>query len=527
MDNIKSLYANHLHPRKRNPTRFASYVALSMSIIIFAVQNKTVYTFVKYVQTETIMRNIAPVEFYQPLKDPFTANGVTIFEVPEKWNRFQTPWFRPPTVLLKISKESNYRYLYSSARLMTSDGIGHSMGTVNYELNMALRMNLTYTHRVAIYSSLSRKDPQAVEKFFGWGDREIPRTLIQKEGCNPENGSWPKPRKVYVCRFCKTANKNGSMGINELITIPDELGPRCTILDPNCKENTTRFLAAHSRSHTVFQLPDSTCSPPASDSNYLQTKDFFYHKYWDKHGRLPWLGPLNDRKEFKTVDFNQQELNVAIHVRRGDFLEPKTRVIRQVTDDSTFANLFRDAMVIVQEVGGAFADMKVAVHIYSEGKLIREGVSSTHSVDMQDKQYYDANGIPRDAVWWKYQISNSLKSQDTTLPVGFENRFRVVLHISDDTLTSLHEMISADIFIGSVSGLSVNLVWSLARGVLLVPHYTSINNERGKKGIICCSVPFQNDNGMFAKEEFKQFWEYFSTANVKSARRQLSHKRNF
>lgn len=451
---------------------------------------------------------------------PRYVNGGVIFRVPGTWNRLLSPWLKKSEVKFLNPKQSRHRYLYGPSRLMTSDGIGHSMGAINLEFNLALSMNLTYTHRVGFYSSLSRRDRFAVENFFGWGVGEVRRKRVQEQGCSPKGGRWPDEKDLYACHVCDKPLHNGSMDIKTVVDIPDVfLDAGCQSPEAMCWKKLHEFIQNNSLSHSIFQLPEKTCSPPKTDANLLRTKDIFFNKYWKKHGRLPWMvtDGYTESHTQQRITLNPGELNVAIHSRRGDFLNPQLG--RTLTNDTTFAAVLQEVLRVIQNTGTVFAIMPIAVHVYSEGKLLKKNALSSHSVELQDKNYYDHEGLARSENWWKTLILSRLKTIKNHRPsvVRWEDKLRIKFHISEDTLSSLHNMIAADLFIGSHSGLSTHLVRSMSRGVSLLPHSSGIDTEIGKKGYICCSVPFNNDNGVFSLSTFEWYWRAYVSANVDSA----------
>lgn len=505
----------------------ASFGAIFL-IAVFAINHDFVRSSVRSLRDQ--IDPVKPPQFASPtaktvtedIVDNLGIKGGIVYRIPSTWNRLNTPWLKRPSVHLKTPEQSNHRYLYSPTRMMTSDGIGHSMGVVNYEYNIAYALNITYTHRVGLYSSLSSKDRYAVEKFFGWGRNQVPRALIQKEGCNPANGSWPRVEQIYKCHVCESPKKTGAMKIERIVQLPSEIGIGCRHPLRLCQDANRRFLSKNSRHHTIFQVSQKHCNPPETYSNFLVTKDLFYGNYWTSHARMPWSQNDVPPKSYRAIRLKPRELNVAIHVRRGDFLKPENKGKRQITKDTTFANILLNALSHITEVGGPFAQMPVTVHIYSEGNLRRKSVPSTHSIDAQDKVYYDSTGKPRDEKWWRALILEKAEENNAALFDRLESRFKVKLHISEDTLLSLHEMIAADLFIGSASGLSGNLVWALSRGVVLIPYSGSINNEMGKKGTLCCSVPFENGSGRFSNHLFKKYWKAYAAANEESALRSIA-----
>ncbi|KAI0565957.1 hypothetical protein FGB62_13g123 [Gracilaria domingensis] len=457
-------------------------------------------------------------EFMQlPLRQ---VDGGMAFRIPKTWNRLHSPWLKKSAPELKTPRQSRNRFLYGPSRTMSSDGIGHSMCSINLEYNLALNMNITYTHRIGYYSSLSRRDKLAVEEFFGWGVGEVPRTKIQTEGCSPVGGKWPAENNVHKCHVCGKPLENGSLNIERIVEVPTIFLDSNCPTQSECRKELHGFLKENSMSNTIFQLPKSSCSPQKTDANFLSTRNLFYNKYWNKHGRLPWKHIVGRRSGYpkQVLPLNPRELNIAIHVRRGDFLKANSG--RKVTKDKVFATVIARVLTIIGNVGGTLAAMPVAIHIYSEGQLKTKNVLSIHMVELQDKKYYDHNGEPRDESWWTSLISSTLR-EDQFSSTGWEKRFRVQFHISENTLLSLHTMNAADVFIGSHSGLSTHLVWSTSRGVSLVPHSGSVDNEIGKKGHLCCSIPFKNDDGYFSLSNFRRYWEAYVHANEESARYSL------
>lgn len=444
------------------------------------------------------------------------VNGGTIYKIPESCNRFQTPWIERSRVKLLSPGESNFRYLYSPVRKGSSDGIGHSMGVVNLDLNLAIRFNLTYTHRVADYSSLTKNDKSAVENFFGWGDGEIPRTFIQKEGCISLNQSWPSTTNLYDCFQCDTVRYSGALGIKHLVNIPSNLSSRCP-LRATCSGDTTEFLLRHPHPNTIFQVPQPTCAAPSTDGSLIHTKNFFYHKYWNRHGTLVWSE--SKRKPSLRVRYSESELNIAIHVRRGDFLDPETRRTDDLIHDETFAVALQNVLVGFRQVGGPFSKLPIAVHIYSEGKLMRHQVPSTHDMDEQDKMYYDSKGHPQNTSWWEHLILNRGHLKGRQGAAFVKNRLRFIHHISEDTLLSAHEMIAADVFIGSKSAMSLHLVWSIAKGIVVVPRSGMFGTELTHFGLLCCTVPFSQGNGNFSLSLFRRYWDAYTKANEATVRR--------
>jgi hypothetical protein len=402
-------------------------------------------------------------------------NG-TVVKVPPSWSRFNTPWFVPPrTFRLKSLAEARYRVLYSPFRHAMSDGIGHSMAVLNYEIRTAHSLGVACSHRASNYSSLTATDVAAVEDFFGWGAGvAIQRAELQRSVCVPEGGpdaGWPSeswPGR-FQCNTCAAIRDGNKFGIKGLVQVPSSVSYECvnkTRPQAVCRRETAAFVREHDRSHTLFQLPTEVCARPVSDSQFGDTKTYYWHKYWDRHA-FPSAKRAASAGATRDVQLSEATLSIAVHVRRGDFLDPAVRKKRLVIPDETYAHLICRAVQVVQDEGGVFSRMPIHVHIFSEGRVVDRASVSTHGVDGQNKQYYDSGGAPRGAAWWASLIGAAARGG--ALQAAVAARLRVRLRIAEPTLASMHDMVSADVFIGSKSGLSTHAIWAVARGVSMIP----------------------------------------------------------
>lgn len=455
------------------------------------------------------------------------ADRVKVMLIPRSWNRYDLPWFLPKVNYPKALKHAHFRVTYAPTKKAMSDGLGHSMTAINYELLVALRFGLAYSHRKSTYSSLTAVDKNAVENFFGWADGHIPRERV-RQSCKPVGGTWTTDaRRCVACAsLLKTPGGAGPLRMKRLVNIPYKLAHKCASHHNGreyCDVEVARFLALHNQSHTVFQLPKSVCEHPTSDSDMNDSKGFFFAHYWRRHARrgnlfgyIPTPPPST-----RTLRLQENRVNIAVHIRRGDFLRSDVRAKRGIMEDGTYAAVIADVIALIAGVESVFQDMPVTVHIYSEGGIDEKQPYSSHATDIQNKQYFDSTGTPRDVKWWTNLLHETAPRPGLGAAEAADliKRATVEMHISDDTLASLHEMIAADVFVGSRSGLSTQLVWSLSRGVVLVPMSSSNSLELGKIGHICCSVPFDHDDGKFDGRRFERYWEAYSIANGPSAER--------
>lgn len=423
------------------------------------------------------------------------------------WSRFDVQWFKREALQAPTVEESSYRLLYSPVKRALSDGIGHGVSVWNIEMVAALRLHLTYTHRKSTYSTITRDDPYAVEKFFGWGQEEISRSKVKESECTTEVG------QCEVCSGVNVTSKSRPFGIERVVEIPKSIAERCRVSQPGseCDERIRDFVAKHNESHTIFQMPVGSCRSPPTSTYFLLTRSILANKYWRQHSReYHHDSTYSPRSPTRHLRFNDKELVIAVHVRRGDFLSIKHRL---TIDDRVYARIIKRALNIIQGFNNTFASIPVSISIYSEGRLLKNLPKSVHNVEEMDSMYVDSHGIVRDAEWWENLIlhPHALIDNISSLPdVNIKNPLRVTLRIAEPILSNLHEMASADLFIGSSSGLSTNIIWSLARGVTFVPR----ERELDKGG--CCAMVFDPLVGKFDEDLFKSFWTLYAEANLPS-----------
>ena len=438
-------------------------------------------------------------------------------------NRYNFPWLIRNKVQTKSLGKSGHRILYSTLKEQTGDGVGHAMTVLNSELTTALNLGLTYSHRIGLYGSLTNFDPNAVEEIFGWGEREIPRAFLERKVCKI---SYVTHRNAVEndkkCPICTSILRNSKLRFDRIVEIPDYMSYGC-ITCQKTRQAADQFLSAHSENFTLFQMAPSHCDRSPKSPDFSLSQNFFYWKYWDKHGAYSnsFANDVNDtfahlktRPTGKTrvdVALNQEELTVAIHARRGDFFNEKQR--KMVSSD-VFAGLVRKVVRIVKSNGGRFADMPVVVFVYSEGRLHNLGDGYIHDVSHMDREYLDTDGKIRDARWFHRLIdhgntmiagnkSHTLSEKSSVFPTGLRVEFRISTPLSE----SLHEMVSADVFIGSPSDLSEYVVRILSRsGLTFLPTY--MGALRG-----CCTVTFDINTGEIRDAQTaKDYWSLYSFA---------------
>lgn len=436
------------------------------------------------------------------------------------------------------------------------------MATLNAEVVTALRLGLTYTHRVARYGSLVSLDfkhdigsglyrgsvaglsPKGgrVEGFFGWGVGEIPREAVQEVACRVRDGVGG----MDECKICTQDDlehlKKGRRGqrepqprlrVDRIVELPMEFSYKFP--DQRSRtfnESLERFLKQHNQPYTVFHMPHGVCrSSPTYTRFGADSRSFFFHKYWDAHAHYPNKFQIAHQMRMKSLSGNSyreswgrrlripgvpprgllrrlkdEELTIAVHARRGDFFKEKRPMVAM----RTFARVVRRVVAEVLRNNNTFAQMRVRVNVYSEG-MPRGGWSVGHDVKRQVPMFHDADG----SVLQRCVVRRMLEDEKDGLGNVFANGLRVELRVSEDTVRSLHEMVASDVFVGSMSGMSHHLVGSLSRaGIQLFPKRVV------KKSDWFGHVQFDGDTGEIPAEEMRTmrtYWKIYEDANSASA----------
>lgn len=395
---------------------------------------------------------------WQPHARPLVVRGIPGV----RKSRFHEIWTKIRTVNTLSLEESNHRVLYSSMSDVSGDGLGHAMATFNTEVATALYLGLTYTHRKAMFSSLTNNDKDAVENFFGWGYGEVSRESVQRTVCD---GIGPTMydgvyKAVRICQTCgklrpmphtgSPINVTKIVQMPAVVTFPNTTG--CHEDYVSCRNRMKKEMLDQYPGNTLFSMTLQGCDRMGPNSKFGETAGWFYSHYW----RRP---SMNER----SLSLNPDELSIAIHARRGDFLSP-TNSKRTATPSASFIKTLSELILVVQNVGGPFSKLPVAIHVYSEGVFKHK--SQGHDISRMQKIFIGTDGTPETAKQWEEGITRLLIPHFTRTPLP---SLRVQLHIAEDTLKSLHDMVSADIFIGSSSGMSMHIIHSLSRGVVLLP----------------------------------------------------------
>lgn len=410
-------------------------------------------------------------------------------------SRFITPWRNVASPRIPTLAQARGRVLYSPTRTRESEGIGHAMAAINADISAAMRLNVAYSHRVGYHGSLTKSDKLAVERFFGWNDGVISRENVS-EACD----YTVLERNISECVLCEPGDGKWRFGrFEQIVDLPVNLAYKHHLLDPYTREyELNRFLKRHNKSNTLFQMPPEMCDKSPVQSYFgHHSRAYFYNKYWNRRALSP-----------ATPEFYDDELTIAVHVRRGDFFLTK----RPMMSMSAFGNAIRQIQAVVLKHGGPFARMQVGVVVYSEGTPDDDDRWHGHDVNNMIPEFLDITGEPRDEAWVREQIVGRQKHL-------FPNGLRIDMRIATDTLEATHEMIAADVFLGSQSGLSVEVVGTLSRaGIIALPS----GYHQPWHG----HCPFWPTNGLFNDvQQLRKAWAEYAEKHQAVAQQALVNAR--
>lgn len=380
-----------------------------------------------------------------------------------RFSRSTRPYGLAPTT--KTLKQSSNRVLLSSLPTQVGDGLGHRTCLLNFELSLALALDLTYAHRVSQYGSLTRDDPNAVENLFAWGQNELKRHDILQQNCaqiQNVTDACEVPAQQIICNRVKSRNHGGRF--NQIVMIPDQLlecylqkGIDSRIVQQTCHPMVKMFMAAFDEPNTLFQMRPKLCFHQYLFTNFSQTASWFSDKYWMN---------ANDRAN-KVSTMDPKRIHIALHVRRGDFFNYTNRVL---IPDNTFVDLVARIKIALDEIINT--NLPLTVHVYSEGvPKNSQRLKDNHDIASMHNVYVNEFGKHMPNNHWQRIIPNSLRFNSFYgVGRGWKSPdIKVETHIATDTILALHQMIAADVFIGSISGLSMQVVRNIGRGLILLP----------------------------------------------------------
>lgn len=411
-------------------------------------------------------------------------------------NRLQQPTFSIREEVPKKVKprwKRRNRALISHIPHQVGDGLGHRYLMLNYEVMLSAELEVGYVHRRSRYGSLTPdSNILAVEKLFGFSGMNETRNTLIRENC--ETVAFFRDTCYGQNIQCMSLRKNSTF--KRLVQIPNNITD-CYIDLSNkqhaeCTNRTKQFARKHHMDNTLFQTTPSRCNADYRSNNWKKSLAFLRSRYWDNRLKAKGSSPIS---------LKSSSVSIAVHIRRGDFFEYN----RTLIPDSVYASLICDVKASLdREVGASVA---TTVHIYSEGVAIGK-VKDNHDIAKMYSIYKTENGTIAGYGHWTGLLKSICPSR-ISLP-------KIRLHIASDTIMSLHDMISADVFIGSRSGFSAHIVGNLARGIVFLPNEEGSPISGGTDGRMLKYSWYRNSSAAVIRydrldekiSEFAQLYKY-------------------
>ncbi|MDH6153983.1 hypothetical protein M2124_000239 [Polynucleobacter sphagniphilus] len=320
-------------------------------------------------------------------------------------------------------------------------GIGHSMGFINRAIKIADRNKLLFA-----YSETQLL--KSADSSWGWRLKQILRTLRGRKQYETHNLGNDLNHLLGLQRILPSRDevelkiKKGELRSIDL-PFPEFPVPSIDQIDDEAYKLVDQFIQSHPESNIVFKLNNKN----SGDYEYGATREWFMQAYAQARTHHP-----------IALDYQQDKLNVAVHIRRGDLLPGRqyADLSSRMLPDYWYLNLLS---VLMQSTS-----KKLAIHIYSEGKA---------------GQYYSEMNEP---FSWCAHLKDS----------GHE----VYEHIDESFMSTFHHLLFADILIGSKSGMT-HLAGMLGKQMKLVPKMW--HSYRGAKNVI----EVADDIKEFDKEHIK------------------------
>lgn len=307
-------------------------------------------------------------------------------------------------------------------------GIGHSLGHVNNAVKVCLRNQLQFAYS-------DKQLIKSTQSSLKWRMRQWMRRIVGRKA-HETHGIGDAICRMFAFSECTTSREAIEALIRKKRVRVIEL-PAPDIKIPSNKQDDDLAYAAidsvirqHPQDGIVFMLPIKR----TGDFEYGITRDWFKHCY--RAGQA--LGiDANTKPTDKTI------LRVALHIRRGDLLPGRqfSDLAHRMLPDSWYMQVLET----LAKVSGRH------LHIV----VLSEGV----------------NGGYRSELGAEFSWAKALQHLDCD----------VVEKIDRDFIESFHEMVMADVLIGSKSGMT-HLAGLMGDGIKLVPRMW--HSYRGTQQVI-------------------------------------------
>ena len=419
---------------------------------------------------------------------------------------------------MQLRENRRNRAFVTSIPTKVGDGLGHRLMMTNFDVLLAIYLEVGYIHRFSKYGSLSTTaDAYSVDRMYGFIRNLESRNEILEKSCSNItliNDKCGEPN--VVCKELIPRSRGGLF--DNLVFLPPSIS-ECFAADSfvkreidECSAKARKFSRKFNRPNTLFQMTPSICNRSFRVSNASLTKNFFRTEYWEERKRLgsvPEEDPVKNRvltnKNESTLETNSRNssrytsispnsVQISAHIRRGDILVYKGR---EVIPDSIYIGIICDTILRLRRQSNR--RVPITVNIFSEG--IAKYIKNNHNMLTMKPIYVNENGTKMARSYWDSAIRERLASSNQTL----EN-LQVDQYIATDTITAIHNMIASDIFIGSRSGLSMFVIRLLGRGIKILP--TSKTERNIGTGMRDGDLMYIWGNRKKAVLNFERFDEY-------------------
>lgn len=421
----------------------------------------------------------------------------TFHLVPPHANRFDTPWRYPHPLHLSTLPASRYRLLYSPPRYTSPHHLGRHFEAVLSDIAAAHRLSAAYAHHPAPFPHPFSRDSRAIDNLFAWAHGHIRSDFIARSVCLRNHST---PRYCPPCHYVRLPNP---LALSQAVPVPPMLTHLWTTPHPiHTTNNAVRtFLegpAGNSHTLLVTSASKSHC-PLSSPRGMVQTlaAGYVFSRYWKAHGDI---SPSKYVPRRPTPFSQEREFVVAIHIRQA--LRFRRRHIR--TSIRGYGIALSRVLGIVRAHGGPFALMSVAVHFFSD-----VSVNGTRNL------FQDIDGT----LLTRHDLEELLLPDPSLSSQGF----RVVMRVASSIVSSVHEMVSADLFIGCPTRMSTMVVQTLSRAAVVLLPIRRCETERINGGRNTNNrAYFESETGELVYDVgVRGLWRLFAFYNGFSAKRAL------
>jgi hypothetical protein len=334
-------------------------------------------------------------------------------------------------------------------------GIGHSLGHVNNAVKVCMRNQLEFAYSDKQLIKSSKGD-------FKWRMRQWLRTIVGRKA-HETHGIGDAICRMFAFSKCTVSRGTVEALIKQKLVKVVELPGPDIVIPSNSQDDDQAYagieavIKAHPQDGIAFVLP----AKRTGDFEYGTTRDWFKRCYQSAHVKGSPVGGAQKAGS---------KISVAVHVRRGDLLPGRqfADLSHRMLPDSWYVHVLKS----IARVTGCY------LHIV----VLSEGLNGTYSSE-----------LGREFSW-----EHALQHLDCDL----------VQKIDHDFMDSFHDMVEADVMIGSKSGMT-HLAGLMSDHIKVVPKMW--HSYRGTEHVI-------ELNDTFTDAELEACLELLWTVRQASAR---------